>query len=67
MTAHVEAYIDFPEEDISPDTMQQLTAGLDGAAEALNRLLATADEDASSVRGFVLPLSERLMWVNPVS
>lgn len=44
VTAHVEAYIDFPEEDISPDTMQQLTAGLDGAAEALNRLLATADE-----------------------
>lgn len=44
VTAHVEAYIDFPEEDISPDTMQQLTAGLDEAAEALNRLLATADE-----------------------
>ena len=44
VTAHVEAYIDFPEEDITPDTMQQLTAGLDDAASGLRRLLETADE-----------------------
>ncbi len=44
VTAHVEAYIDFPEEDISPDTVQQLTDGLDEAAEGLRRLLETADE-----------------------
>ena len=44
VTAHVEAYIDFPEEDITPDTAQQLTAGLDEAAAGLRRLLETADE-----------------------
>lgn len=44
VTAHVEAYIDFPEEDITPDTMQELTAGLDNAAAQLRRLLDTADE-----------------------
>lgn len=44
VTAHVEAYIDFPEEDITPDTMQELTAGLDNAAQLLRRLLDTADE-----------------------
>ena len=44
VTAHVEAYIDFPEEDITPDTTQELTAGLDNAALLLRRLLDTADE-----------------------
>ena len=44
VTAHVEAYIDFPEEDITPDSMQQLTAGLDEAADGLRRLQETADE-----------------------
>ncbi len=44
VTAHVEATIDFPEEDISPDTTAALCAGLDAVAVPLRRLLATADE-----------------------
>ncbi len=44
VAAHVEAYIDFPEEDIAPDTTESLLAQLDSAAGVLRRLLATADE-----------------------
>ena len=44
VAAHVEAYIDFPEEDIAPDTTDSLLAQLDSAAADLRRLLATADE-----------------------
>ena len=44
VAAHVEAYIDFPEEDISPDTTGALLTQLDEVEEILQRLLATADE-----------------------
>ena len=44
ITAHVEAYIDFPEEDISPDSTRQLMEGLHEVEQGLRRLLATADE-----------------------
>ena len=44
IAAHVEAYIDFPEEDIAPDTTAELVRGLDGISEQLRQLLATADE-----------------------
>ncbi len=44
VAAHVEAYIDFPEEDIAPDTTQELLAGVDAVAAELQALLATADE-----------------------
>ena len=44
VTAHVEAYIDFPEEDISPNTMRQLVSELDEVSRQLQRLLETADE-----------------------
>ncbi len=44
VAAHVEAYIDFPDEDISPDTTATLVAGLDGVEAELCALLATADE-----------------------
>ena len=44
IAAHVEAYIDFPEEDIAPDTGAELTRGLDEIAALLQRLLDTADE-----------------------
>ncbi len=44
VTAHVEAYIDFPEEDIAPDTVDTLTAQTDAVAAELRDLLATADE-----------------------
>ena len=44
IAAHVEAYIDFPEEDIAPDTTAGLVRGLNGISEQLRQLLATADE-----------------------
>ncbi len=44
VAAHVEAYVDFPDEDISPETSAELLAGLDEVEAALRALLATADE-----------------------
>ncbi len=44
VAAHVEAYIDFPEEDIAPDTTDTLLRQLDEVDTILRRLLATADE-----------------------
>lgn len=42
--AHVEAYIDFPDEDIDPQTGRALCDRLDAVRVALDRLLATADQ-----------------------
>lgn len=44
VAAHVEAYIDFPEEDIAPDTTESLLAQLDDAEKVIRCLLDTADE-----------------------
>ena len=44
VAAHVEAYIDFPEEDIAPDTTQELVGAVDAVCAELRTLLATADE-----------------------
>jgi tRNA modification GTPase len=44
LVAHVEAYIDFPEEDITPDTVGQMTRSLDTIRSRINRLLQTADQ-----------------------
>ena len=44
VAAHVEAYIDFPEEDSAPDTTDTLLRQLDEVETILRRLLATADE-----------------------
>ena len=41
--AHVEAYIDFPEEDIDPDTGAALRGRMDALLAKLDALLATAD------------------------
>jgi len=41
--AHIEAYIDFPDEDISPDTGAELTVRLGGCADRIVALLDTAD------------------------
>ncbi len=40
--AHVEAYIDFPDEDISPDVGAAMSARMDAAAQEMDALLATA-------------------------
>lgn len=42
--AHVEAFIDFPEEGIDPDGGRALLERVDGLLSTLKRLLATADE-----------------------
>lgn len=42
--AHVEAYIDFPEEDISPDTGAALVAKMDLVLERAMRLIATSEQ-----------------------
>ncbi len=42
--AHVEAYIDFPEEDISPDTGAALTAKMDAVLDRARRLIATSEQ-----------------------
>ena len=49
--AHVEAHIDFPEEDIAPDTLGQLTARLNKAISFMEDLLATANEGRILRRG----------------
>jgi tRNA modification GTPase len=41
--AHIEAYIDFPDEDIDPDTGAALQARLEAARADIDALLATAD------------------------
>jgi tRNA modification GTPase len=42
--AHVEAYIDFPEESIDPDTGKALLNRIQALSRRLDRLLATADQ-----------------------
>lgn len=42
--AHLGAYIDFPEEEISPDTSEQLAAAMLEVERNLQQLLDTADE-----------------------
>jgi tRNA modification GTPase len=42
--AHLEAQIDFPEEDISPDTRAKLVRDVDDVIQELRRLLATSRE-----------------------
>ncbi len=44
VAAHVEAYIDFPEEDIAPDAASALLDGLNAVEAELRALLSTADE-----------------------
>lgn len=41
--AHVEAFIDFPEEDIAPETGAKLIARIDGLLERTRKLLATSE------------------------
>jgi tRNA modification GTPase len=49
--AHIEAHIDFPEEDIAPDTKDQLVARLDHAVAFMDELLRTASEGQILRRG----------------
>jgi tRNA modification GTPase len=49
--AHVEAHIDFPEEDIAPDTLSQLIARLQHGVAFMDELLRTANEGQILRRG----------------
>src|SRR4051794_18121834 len=42
--AHIEAHIDFPDEDISPDTREKLLGRLENAIAFMDELLRTANE-----------------------
>jgi tRNA modification GTPase len=44
VVAHLEAWIDFPEEDIDPDTGELFQARIAGVREGIARLLATAEQ-----------------------
>lgn len=49
--AHIEAHLDFPDEDISPDTRETLLGRLDRAQRFMEELLQTADEGQLLRRG----------------
>jgi tRNA modification GTPase len=49
--AHIEAHIDFPDEDIAPDTREKLLRRLAQAATFIEQLLRTADEGRILRRG----------------
>ena len=49
--AHVEAHIDFPDEDIAPDTKEKLVARLEHAVTFMDELLKTANEGRILRRG----------------
>jgi len=49
--AHVEAYIDFPEEDIAEETKEQLLGRLDRGVAFMDELLRTANEGQILRRG----------------
>jgi tRNA modification GTPase len=49
--AHIEAHIDFPEEDIAPDTREALLGRLDDGLRFMDELLRTADEGRILRRG----------------
>ena len=49
--AHVEAHLDFPDEDIAPDTRETLLARLDAARLFIEELLRTADDGQLLRRG----------------
>ena len=49
--AHVEAHIDFPDEDIAPDTKEQLLKRLENGVAFMDELLRTANEGQILRRG----------------
>jgi tRNA modification GTPase len=49
--AHVEAHIDFPDEDISPDTKEKLLTRLENGISFMDELLRTANEGQILRRG----------------
>lgn len=54
--AHLEAYIDFPEEDIDPDTGRAFAARITAVQSRIRSLLATAPEGRRLREGFTVVL-----------
>lgn len=54
--AHVEAYIDFPDEDIPEDTLQNIYAEVRSLIEEIDRALATANSGERIREGFRIAL-----------
>jgi tRNA modification GTPase len=57
--AHVEAHIDFPDEDIAPDTLEQLQQRLRESLSMTEQLLRTADEGQLLRRGIRVAIAGR--------
>jgi tRNA modification GTPase len=57
--AHVEAHIDFPDEDIAPDTKEQLLKRLDKGVTFMDELLRTANEGQILRRGIRIAIVGR--------
>ena len=57
--AHIEAHIDFPEEDISPHTRKQLLISMEDAGRYVDVLLATAGEGQLLRRGIRIAIIGR--------
>jgi tRNA modification GTPase len=57
--AHIEAHIDFPDEDIAPDTRQGLIKRLDSGSQLIDQLLRTANEGQLLRRGIRLAIVGR--------
>jgi len=57
--AHIEAHIDFPDEDIAPDTRAQLIARLQSVADAIERFLRHASEGQILRRGIRVAIAGR--------
>jgi tRNA modification GTPase len=55
--AHLEAYIDFPDEDIDPETGQNFTQRINSLAQSIRDLLATAPEGRRLREGFTVVLA----------
>ena len=53
MLAHLEAHIDFPDEDISPDTNRQLLTRLEDGKKTMQALLRTAKRANCFAMGLV--------------
>lgn len=63
--AHLEAHIDFPDEDISPDTTDQMIQRIKETHQFIDTLLLTADEGRILRRGIRAAIVGRPNAENP--
>lgn len=57
--AHLEAHVDFPEEDITPDTHAEMTSQINNVIASLKALLSTAHEGKILRQGIALAIVGR--------